>query len=113
MDDFTVFYNSFDICLENLTRIFKRSSTNLILNYKKCHFIVEERIILGHVVSFRGLGVYKAKIDIVLSLSYPSMWKVCFVLENTGLYWIFIKDFSKIAFFLYKKLARDASFMFK
>ncbi|XP_027156215.1 uncharacterized protein LOC113756986, partial [Coffea eugenioides] len=48
MDDFTVYGNSFDECLTNLTKILKRCiETNLVLNYEKCHFMVDQGIILG------------------------------------------------------------------
>jgi hypothetical protein len=73
MDDFTVYSDSFDKCLENLSSILKRCiETNLVLNYEKCYFMVEQGILLGHVVSSRGLEVDKAKIDVISSLSYPS-----------------------------------------
>ncbi|KAM2145422.1 hypothetical protein ACFX1R_048970 [Malus domestica] len=40
MDDFSVFGDSFDGCLENLTLILKRCmETNLVLNWEKCHFM--------------------------------------------------------------------------
>lgn len=42
MDDFSVYGNSFDKCLDNLTMILKRSvETKLVLNWEKCHFMVE------------------------------------------------------------------------
>jgi hypothetical protein len=72
MNDFIIYGNSFDICIENLTLILKRCmKINLVLNYKKCHFMVEQGIVLGHIVFSRGLEVNKAKIDIIFSLSYP------------------------------------------
>ncbi|KAM2855560.1 hypothetical protein PS2_000017 [Malus domestica] len=40
MDDFSVFGDSFDGCLENLTLILKRCvEINLVLNWEKCHFM--------------------------------------------------------------------------
>jgi len=39
---------------------------------KKCYFKVEQEIVIGHIVSSRGLEVVKAKIDVISSLSYPS-----------------------------------------
>jgi hypothetical protein len=72
MNDFIIYGNSFDACIENLTLILKRCmKINLVLNYKKCHFMVEQGIVLGHIVFSRGLEVNKAKIDIIFSLSYP------------------------------------------
>lgn len=42
MDDFTVYDDSFDKYLENLSLILKRCiETNLVLNYEKCYFMVE------------------------------------------------------------------------
>ena len=58
MDDFSVHGNSFDECLTHLTLVLKRcEESNLILNWEKCHFMVEEGIVLGHVVSIRGIEV--------------------------------------------------------
>ncbi|XP_055960233.1 uncharacterized protein LOC126678772 [Mercurialis annua] len=48
MDDFSVFGDSFDKCLVNLERVLKRcEEANLVLNWEKCHFMVEEGIVLG------------------------------------------------------------------
>jgi hypothetical protein len=55
MDDFTVYGDSFDKCLDNLTKILKRCiETKLILNFEKCHFMVNQGIVLGHVISKYG-----------------------------------------------------------
>ena len=49
MDDFSVLGNSFDNRLENLRSVLVRcEETNLILNWEKCHFMVQEGIVLGH-----------------------------------------------------------------
>ena len=62
LDNFTVCGDSFDKCLENLSLILKRCiETNLVLNYEKCYFMVEQGIVLGHVVSSQHGD--KAKID--------------------------------------------------
>ncbi|XP_070667824.1 uncharacterized protein [Malus domestica] len=43
MDDFSVFANSIDHCLNNLTLILKCCvETNLVLNWEKCHFMVKQ-----------------------------------------------------------------------
>ena len=66
MDDFSVLGNSFDNCLENLRQALIRcEETNLVLNWEKCHFMVEEGIVLGHRISERGIEVYKAKIETI------------------------------------------------
>ena len=45
--------------------------SNLVLNSKKCH-LVNQGIVLGHIVSARDIEVDKAKIDIIQSLPYPT-----------------------------------------
>ncbi|KAL9371895.1 hypothetical protein Peur_037035 [Populus x canadensis] len=114
MDDFTVYGDSFDKCLENLSLILKRCiETNLVLNYEKCYFMVEQGIVLGHVVSSRGLEVDKAKIDVISSLSYPScVREIRSFLGHAGFYRRFIKDFSKITAPLCKLLAKEVDFVF-
>ncbi|CAL8988435.1 unnamed protein product [Prunus brigantina] len=72
MDDFSVFGSSFDDCLHHLSLVLKRcQETNLILNWEKCHFMVRQGIVLGHVVSSKGIEVDKAKIDIISNLPPP------------------------------------------
>ncbi|RDX86795.1 Retrovirus-related Pol polyprotein, partial [Mucuna pruriens] len=73
MDDFMVYADSFEACLSNLTRVLRRCmDTNLVLNFEKCHFMVTEGTVLGHLVSNRGIEVDKAKIDIITSLPNPA-----------------------------------------
>ncbi|RDX88482.1 Retrovirus-related Pol polyprotein, partial [Mucuna pruriens] len=73
MDDFMVYADSFDACLENLSKVLTRCiDTNLVLNFEKCHFMVIEGIVLGHLVSNKGIEVDKLKIDIITSLPNPT-----------------------------------------
>ncbi|MDD0160936.1 hypothetical protein PSY24_23400, partial [Shigella flexneri] len=73
MDDFSVFGKNFDDCLNNLEIILKRCmETNLVLNWEKCHFMVQQGIVLGHIVSARGIEVDKAKVDVVRHLPSPT-----------------------------------------
>ncbi|CAN6677958.1 unnamed protein product [Malus baccata var. baccata] len=73
MDDFSVFGDSFDGCLHNLSLILKRCvETNLVLNWEKCHFMVKQGIVLGHIISEKGMEVDKSKIDLVRHLPSPS-----------------------------------------
>ncbi|GJS31785.1 hypothetical protein Tco_0492405 [Tanacetum coccineum] len=66
MDDFSVFGNSFDKCLNNLDKMLQLcKDARLVLNWEKCHFMVKEGIMLGHKVSSAGLEVDKAKIDVI------------------------------------------------
>ena len=48
MDDFSIFGDSFGLCLANIDRVLKHcEETNLVLNWEKCHFMVDEEIVLG------------------------------------------------------------------
>ncbi|RDY00955.1 Retrovirus-related Pol polyprotein from transposon 17.6, partial [Mucuna pruriens] len=70
---FMVYSHSFDECLESLFRVLDRCiETNLVLNFEKCHFMVTKGIVLGHLVSNRGIEVDKDKIDIIASFSHPT-----------------------------------------
>nr|GEY93339.1 putative reverse transcriptase domain-containing protein [Tanacetum cinerariifolium] len=73
MDDFLVFRDSFNSCLTNLkqTHIHYKQA-HLVLNWEKCHFMVTERIVLGHKVSSKGLEVDKAKTDVIAKLPPPT-----------------------------------------
>ncbi|XP_073290992.1 uncharacterized protein [Primulina huaijiensis] len=114
IDDFTVYGDSFDNCLSHLSKILKRCmETNLVLNYEKCHFMVTEGIVLGHVVSSRGIQVDKAKVDLITNLPYPiNIKEVRGFLGHAGFYRRFIKDFSKIALPMSKLLQKDVPFKF-
>ncbi|CAN6543853.1 unnamed protein product [Malus baccata var. baccata] len=114
MDDFSVFGDSSDGCLENLTLILKRCvETNLVLNWAKCHFMVKQGIVLGNIVSERGIEVDKSKIDLVRYLPSPtSVREVCSFLGHAGFYRRFIKDFSKISTPLCRLLQKDVTFDF-
>ncbi|GKA82633.1 hypothetical protein Tco_0789381 [Tanacetum coccineum] len=69
MDDFSVFGNSFDKCLNNLDKMLQScKDAHLVLNWEKCHFMVKEGIVLGHKVSGAGLEVDKAKINVISKL---------------------------------------------
>ncbi|CAM8954496.1 unnamed protein product [Rhodiola kirilowii] len=48
MDDFSVYGSSYDSCLENLSKVLDKCiETDLVLNWEKCHFMVQEGIVLG------------------------------------------------------------------
>ncbi|KAI5351513.1 hypothetical protein L3X38_004404 [Prunus dulcis] len=114
MDDFSVFGSSFDDCLHHLSLVLTRcQETNLILNWEKCHFMVRQGIVLGHVVSNKGIQVDKAKINIITNLPPPSSVKgVRSFLGHAGFYRRFIKIFSSISRPLCNLLAKDAVFEF-
>ena len=74
MDDFSMYGSSFDSCLINLAKVLKRcEEANLVLNWEKCHFMVNEGIVLGHLVSSRGIEVDKSKIDLIENCQLPPL----------------------------------------
>ncbi|XP_070034356.1 uncharacterized protein [Nicotiana tomentosiformis] len=66
MDDFTLFGDDFEDCLMNLKLMLERcEATHLVLNWEKCHFMVNEGIVLGHKITAHGIEVDKAKEKLV------------------------------------------------
>jgi hypothetical protein len=114
MDDFSIFSSSFQECLHRLTLVLVRcKEKNLVLNWEKCHFMVKQGIVLGHVISHQGIEVDKAKVDLISNLPPPCTVKeICSFLGHVGFYRRFIKDFSKIARPLCKLLAKETPFEF-
>ncbi|KAK1627929.1 hypothetical protein QYE76_002244 [Lolium multiflorum] len=87
--------------------------TNLVLNWEKCHFMVNEGIILGHKISERGIEVDRAKVEAIEKMPYPRDVKgIRSVLGHAGFYRRFIKDFSKISKPLTNLLQKDVPFVF-
>ena len=75
--------------------------------------MVREGIVLGHLVSERGIEVDKAKIKVIEQLLPPvNMKAVRSFLGHAGFYRCFIKDFSQMTRPLTNLLAKDAPFEF-
>ena len=124
MDYFSVFGDSYEGCLENLRRVLERCrEKNLVLNWEKCHFMVTQGIVLGHIVSREGIEVDKAKVELISNLPTPKCVKdirsflghQSFLghrsfLGHVGFYRRFIRDFSAIARLLCNFLAKDVTF---
>nr|GEY28665.1 reverse transcriptase domain-containing protein [Tanacetum cinerariifolium] len=99
MDDFSVFGNSFENCLSRLDKMLQRcEDTNLSLNLEKIHFMVKEGIVLGHKIFKNGIGVDKAKVNVIAKLPHPT------TVKNT--LFIFFEDCVKAFQTLKKKLTK-------
>ena len=112
MDDFLVFGDSFESCLENLRLVLERcQEKNLVLNWEKCHFMVKQGIVLGHIVSKNGIEVDKAKVELISNLPTPKCVRdIRSFLGHAGFYRRFIKELSAIARPLCTFLAKDVPF---
>ncbi|KAL6324773.1 hypothetical protein AAG906_018300 [Vitis piasezkii] len=101
MDDITMYGTSFEDCLSHLEDVLKRCiEKDLVLNWEKCHFMVNQGIVLGHVISKKGIEVDRANVELIVKQ----------FLVHAGFYRRFIKDFSKITKPLCELLVKDAKF---
>ena len=72
MDDFSIFGPSFNACLEHLMQILDVCIKKcLFFSWEKSHFMVREGIVLGNLVSSKGLEVDKAKVEVIQDLALP------------------------------------------
>ena len=114
IDDFCIFSSSFHQCLHDLDLVLKRCrKTDLVLNWKKCHFMVKEGIVLAHNFFEKGIEVDKTKVDLISNLPPPKSFKeIRSFLGHVGIYRRFIKDFSKNARPFTNLLSKDVKFEF-
>ncbi|KAL4331951.1 hypothetical protein GQ457_07G004190 [Hibiscus cannabinus] len=114
MDDFSLSGETFDSCLGNLAKVLKRcEEADLVLNWEKCHFMVNEGTILGHKISSKGIEVDKEKVEVIEKLLPPTNVKgIRSFLGHAGFYRRFIKDFSKISKPLCNLLQQNQPFVF-
>ena len=113
MDDFLVFEPSFDACLEHLTQILNVCvKKRLVLSWEKSHFMVREGIVLGHLVSSKGLKVDKAKVEVIQDLALPkSIRELRTFFGHVGFYCCFIQDFAKVSKPLTSLLLKEKDFI--
>ena len=113
MDDITIYGGTFEECLVNLEAVLNRCIENdLVLNWEKCHFMVQQGIVLGHIISEKGIEVDKAKVELIVKLPSPTTIQgVRQFLGHARFYRKFIKDFSKLSKPLCELLAKDAKFV--
>jgi hypothetical protein len=114
MDYFSIYNKTFEDCLANLDKVLKRHQmADLVLNFEKCHFMVQEGIVLGHKISEKGTEVDKVKIEEIEQLMPPTNVKgIHNFLGHAGFYRRLIQNFSQIAQLLTHLLAKDAPFVF-
>jgi hypothetical protein len=56
MDDFSIYGKTFEDCMANLDKVLKRCQmADLVLNWEKCHFMVQEELSLG--IKFQRNGL--------------------------------------------------------
>src|SRR5436190_3724218 len=112
MDDLSLFGSTFDTCLDNLSRVLVRcKEKNLLLNWEKCHFMVQRGIVLGHIISKDGIQVDKAKVDLISNLPPPrNIRGIRSFLGHAGFFRRLIIYFSQIACLLSKLLGKEVPF---
>ena len=73
--------------------------------------MIEHRIVVGHVMSSKGIEVDRVKICIISALPYPtSVREVRSFLGHVDFYRRFTNDFSKIGALLFQLLPKDVAF---
>ena len=107
--NFLMYGDSFDQCLHHLKLVLQRCmKKNLTLNWKKCHFMIKQGIVLGHEISSRGIEVDKFKVAVIAILPEPKCLKdIRSFLGHAGFYRKFIKEFNKIVRPLTNLLGKD------
>ena len=74
--------------------------------------MVREGVVLGHIVSGKGLEVDKAKIEVIQNLPLPNTVKdLRSFLGHVGFYQRFIQDFAKVSKPLTTLLCKDKDFI--
>ena len=113
MDNITVYGSAFGDWLVNLEVVLNRCiEKDSVLNWEKCHFMVQQGIVLGHIISKEGIEVDKAKVELIVKLPSPTNVKgVRQFFGHVEFYRRFIKDFSKLARPLCELLVKDAKFV--
>ena len=74
--------------------------------------MVREGIVLGHLVSSKGLEVDKAKVEVIHDLALPkSIRELRSFLGYVGFYRCFIQDFAKVSKPLISLLCKEKDFI--
>ena len=83
-----------DLCLRNLERVLMRcEETNLVISWEKCHFMIQEKIVLGQKISRDGIEVDRAVISTFEKRPPPTLVRAIHnFLSHVGFYQRFIQD---------------------
>lgn len=110
MDYFTPYRCDFHEALSNLCKVLKKLiKMNLSLSPKKCDFLMNEGIFLGHSISKEGIQVDPNEISIIKKVPTPQKQRdVKSSLGLAGYYRRFIIDFSKVDSPFLGLLAKDS-----
>jgi len=113
MDDFTPYGCDFQEALSKLDKVLNKCiEMNSSLSLEKCEFLMTAGIVLGHLISQKGLQVDPKKIAIIQRVPPPQKQRdVRSFLGLARYYRIFIKDFNKLASPLFGLLAKDFKFL--
>ncbi|RVW18664.1 Retrovirus-related Pol polyprotein from transposon opus [Vitis vinifera] len=121
MDDITVYGGTFEECLVNLEAVLHRCmEKDLVLNWENAIYGTQG-IVLGHIISEKGIEVDKAKVELIVKLPSPTTVKgVRQFLGHAGFYRRFIKGLKlksrwigRSLFTELKKLLRNEHFVAK
>ena len=104
--------DTYDQCLENLGLVLERcEENNLVLNWENCHFMVTHGIVLGHIISGKGIEVDPSKVELIQKLPAPqNVRDVRSFIGHANFYRHFIQSFNAISRPLCALLAKDAPF---
>ena len=77
MDDFSVYGDTYESCLEHLEHVLEKCEEgHLVINWEKCHFMVTQGIVLGQIMSSKGIKVDKAKVELIQHLPIGILLKI-------------------------------------
>ena len=98
MDDFSMFGDSFQEALKNLEKLLLcYQEDHLTFSDKKFRVMCKAGVVLGHLISNKGIQEDPAKIKVILSLPIPKIQReVRDFRGNVGYYRRFIENFSRI-----------------
>jgi len=113
MDEFTLYGNTYKEALDNLKKFLIRcQEMNLSLSHEKCKMLLTEGVVLGHHISYEGIKVYLAKIEVIVKTPPPKTQKeVRIFLRYARYYRRFIENFTKIFAPMFGLLTKDVDFI--